>query len=121
MAQALGLVYVIWNGSKLTVEKGSSFQNGGLMQKAVINGQQVDAAQEMSVGKASVTMRLLRGDLLANVFVTGQYELQMQCDTGQTYVAPDAFITNMMNWSAGEGGKVKVEWAFAVALEVANG
>jgi len=121
MAQALGLVSAVWNGTKLTIEKGGTFQNGGLVQKPVIDGQQVDYANAMEAGKASVTMRLLRGQALASVFVGAQAELQLQCDTGQTYIAPDAFITNTMNWTAGDGGKVKVEWAFSVAAEQLNG
>jgi hypothetical protein len=121
MAQALGLVSIIWNGTKITVEKGGSFEDGGLIQKPVINGQQVDFANEMKAGKATVTKRLLRGDQLAAIFSTGQGELQMLCDTGQSYIAPDAFLTNTPNWTAGEGGKVKLEFAFSQASEVLNG
>ncbi len=121
MAQALGLVNVIWNGVKLSVEKGSSLTFGGLRQKSVVTGQQIDAAQEFVAGKAMVTIRLLRGDLLANIFITGQAELQVQCDTGQTYVIPDAFISNMGNFTAGDGGKVKIEWEFGTVQEIVNG
>jgi len=121
MAQGLGLISVIWNGVKIAVEKGGNFENGGLVKKATINGQQVDYANEMKAGKATVTKRLLRGEQLAGIFQGAQGELQLLCDTGQTYVAPDAFITNTMNWTAGDGGKVKVEWNFGEALEVLNG
>ena len=121
MAQTLGLISVIWNGTKVTVEKGGTFENGGLIQKEVINGQQVDYANEMHAGRAHVTIRLQRGSTLANVFTPGQGELQLLCDTGQTYVAPDAFLRNTMNWSAGDSGKVKLEWAFGEAEEVVNG
>lgn len=121
MAQALGLISAIWQGQKLTIEKGGTFENGGLIQKPVINGQQVDYANEMKAGKANVTMRLLRGQALAGVFIGSQGELQLQCDTGQTYIVPDAFITNTMNWTAGDGGKVKVEWGFGLGYEVLNG
>ncbi len=121
MAQALGLVSVVWNGVKLAVEKGSTFEQGGLMQKPIITGQQIDFANEMKQGKASATMRLLRGATLSASWAVQQGELQMQCDTGQTFVAPDAFLTNTPNFNAGEGGKVKLEWAFGVAQELVNG
>jgi hypothetical protein len=121
MAQALGIVNIVWNGQKMAVEKGSTFQNGGLQQKAVVNGKQIDYADEMVAGKAMCTKRLLRGDSLFGIWTTGTGELQMQCDTGQTYVIPDAFLTNTVNWTGGEGGKVKMEWAFGIATELLNG
>lgn len=121
MAQALGLVSIRWNGTKLPVEKGSTFQQGGLMQKPIITGQQVDFANEMREGKVSATKRLMRGDALLGIWSPGTGELQVQTDTGQTYLVPDAFLTNTANFTAGEGGKVKLEWAFGVAQEQLNG
>ena len=121
MAQALGLVQITWNGVNIPVEKGSTFQNGGLQQKPVINGRQVDYANEYVAGKASATKRLLRGDRLLGIWTAGQGEVQFLCDTGQTYSHPAAFLTNTVNWTAGEGGKVKLEFAFGECTEVLNG
>jgi hypothetical protein len=121
MAQALGIVYVIWNGTKLSVERGSSFEQGGLMQKPVITGQQVDYALEMKAGRARATKRLMRGDDLLGIWTSGPGELQLQCDTGQTFVAADAFLINTANFTAGDGGKVSLEWNFGVAAELTNG
>jgi len=121
MAQALGLVYLVWNGTKIAVEKGSTFKNGGLQQKPVISGQQVDFANEFVAGEVTATKKLLRGDSVLGIWTAGQGELQVQCDTGQTYVAPDAFLKNTANWTSGEGGKVKLEFVFGVATEQLNG
>jgi hypothetical protein len=121
MAQALGLVRIIWNGVNIAVEKGSTFENGGLMQKPVINGQQIDYANEFKAGKVSATKRLLRGDQLNGIWTQGQGELQLLCDTGQSYIDPAAFLTNTINWTAGEGGKVKMEFAVGACTEVING
>lgn len=121
MAQTLGLIEVIWRGVKITVEKGGTFQAGGLMNHAVITGKQVDFAQEMIAGKCTATKRLTRGETLSALWAAGQGELQVQCDTGQTFIVPDAFLTNTPSFTAGEGGKVPLEWAFGTVTEVANG
>jgi hypothetical protein len=121
MAQTLGLISIIWNGTKIAVEKGGTFQNGGLQQKPNVTGQQVDYSNEFVAGKVSCTSRLMRGQLLSNIWVGQQAELQIQCDTGQTYTDPEAFLTNLANFTAGDGGKVKLEFAVGAAAEVING
>jgi hypothetical protein len=122
MAQVLGLVSIVWNGTKLNIEKGATFEDSGYDQKPIVTGAQVDYAQEFMAGKVSCSMRLQRGLNLATIFIAGTAELQFVCDTGQSYLVPDAFIMGRKNITAGEGGKVKIEFGFGgPAQEILNG
>ncbi len=121
MAQTLGLINVIWRGQKLSIEKGGTVKLGGLLQKKVITGQQVDYANEMTASEVNVTARVQRGTSIIALFAPGQGELQVECDTGQTYTWPDAFIADQPSFTAGDGGKLKVKWEAGAATEVLNG
>ena len=121
MAQALGLISVIWRGQKITVEKGGTVTLGGLLQKEIITGQQVDYADEFHSSEIDVTARIKRGTSVLALFAGGQGELQVQCDTGQTYTWPDAFIADQAKFTAGDGGKLKIKWKAGSPTEVLNG
>jgi hypothetical protein len=118
MAQVLGLVDVIWNGQKIDVEKGSKVKLGGLMQKPLVVGQQVDFSAEYDMSEITVTTRLRAGDSLLSIFSSGAGELQVLCDTGQTYAWSDAFIANRPDFTAGEGGKVQIKWNASAPTEL---
>lgn len=118
MAQVLGLIEVSWRGNKIPVEKGGKVKLGGLMQKGMVVGQQTDYAQEYEMSEVTVTTRLRRGDSLLDIFAPGAGELQVLCDTGQTYTFPDAFVSNRPEFTAGEGGKVQVKWNASNAAEL---
>jgi len=110
MAQVLGLIDVVWKGTKIDVEKGGKVKLGGLMQKPLVVGQQVDYSAEYDMSEITVTTRLRAGDDLLKMFSAGAGELQVQCDTGQTFTWSDAFIANRPDFTAGEGGKVQIKW-----------
>jgi hypothetical protein len=48
-------------------------------------------------------------------------ELQVICDTGQTYVFADAFLTDRPEMTSGEGGKIELKWAAGAPEELLNG
>lgn len=121
MAQTLGLISVIWRGTNVPVEKGGTVTLGGLLQKEVITGMQVDYANEMTASHVTASSRLKRGDSLLSLYSPGQGELQVLCDTGQSYVWPDAFLAVMPKFTAGDGGKVALEWKAGIPQEVLNG
>jgi hypothetical protein len=120
MAQVLGLITVTFMGTKIDVEKGGTAKLGGLMQKGLVVGQQVDYVNEFDMSEINVTTRLRRGDSLIALFASGQGELQVLCDTGQTYVWPDAFVANLPEFTAGDGGKVKIKWNAGSPTELLN-
>lgn len=121
MAQTLGIVDLVWKGRKLAVEKGAELTLGGLKNTPVMYGRQVGHAQEMEASNVTAVVPLERGQRLSDLWAAGPGELQVLCDTGQTYVFPDAFLTNRPNATGGEGGKVRLEWSGGTPEELLNG
>ena len=122
MADTLGLIDVVWKGAKLYVERGAKLKLGGMKNNPVIRGRRVDRAQEFEASEVTATIALERGQRLLDVVGDGsEGELQCLCDTGQTYVFPDAFLTNRPEMTGGEGGKIELMWAAGEAEELLNG
>lgn len=121
MAQTLGIIDLVWRGRKLATEKGAKLMLGGIKQTPVMYGRQVGYAGEMEASTVTATIPLERGLRLSDIWASGQGELQVVCDSGQTYVFPDAFLTNRPNATGGEGGKVEMEWSAGFAEEILNG
>lgn len=118
MTQSLGVVDVIWNGRTIAVEPGAKFLLGGMQNKAVPYSRGVARAQEF-VGSTLEITTLLTADLRASdMYTTEEGELQIQCDTGQTIVSYNAFMTDRPDFSGGEGGKVPLKWSFSDYEEI---
>ncbi len=110
MTQSLGVVDIIWNGVKFPAEKGATFKQGGLVNKTVYAGRQVFRSQEPMAAMVTATTPFLASTSIAAILAPGEAELQFKCDTGQTYVMPNAFIVDQIEITGGEGGKVKLTW-----------
>jgi hypothetical protein len=118
MAQVLGLLQVVWNGTQIKVEKGSKVKLGGLVQKGVVTGSQVDFATEFEMSEVTATTVMQKGTALLGLFTPGQGELQVLCDTGQTYAFGDAFLANRPEFTGGDGGKVPLKWNASNPVEL---
>lgn len=118
MAQVLGIVDIIWQGQNIPVEKGAKVKLGGLKNKPVIYGRRVDRAQEFMQSEITATTHLRRGQRLTDLVNLGEGELQVICDTGQSYVFPDAFLDGEQEATGGEGGKIELKWAAGDYQEV---
>lgn len=119
MAQVVGIIDIIWNGVKVPIKPGSgSLKMGGLVNKDVIAGRQVFRAQMVHSSEVAGTTVLQVGQSLAGLFDSGEHELQVQSDTGQTYVISDAFLIDDGNLQDKDGGDVKLTWRGSAAVEV---
>lgn len=118
MAQTVGIIDAIWNGQKIPLEKGATFNPGGLKNNPVVAGRQVFYSQEVVPSKLDGTTVLQAGQQLSALVPSGQGELQVICDTGQVFVVPDAFRLDVPDITGGEGGKVKIVWNGSPAVEV---
>jgi glucose/arabinose dehydrogenase len=121
MAQVLGIVDVTWRGRRLDVEKGAKFKPGGTVSKPVVTGRKVDRAEEFQAGEVKATTTLKRGQRLSDVYTRQEGELVVLCDTGQTYSWPDAFLSELLEVTGGEGGKIELTWTVGEAEELLNG
>lgn len=121
MAQTLGIVDIVWKGKRIPCEKGAKFKNGGIKNNPVILGRRVDRSEEFQAGEVSCTTALLRGQRMSDLFSLGEGELQVLCDTGQSYTWSDAFMMEPLEVTGGEGGKIEMKWVVGEAEELLNG
>ncbi len=119
--QTLGIVDIVWKGAKLAVEKGAKVKLGGVQNNPVSYGRQVGRAQEFMASEITATVPLERGRPMSAIYTQGEGELQVLCDTGHTYVWPDAFLTGRPEMTGGEGGKIELKWAAGEPEELLNG
>ena len=119
MAQAVGIIDIVWKGVKVPLEKGATLNKGGMQNNPVVVGRQVHRSQEFTQSTVKGTTVLLAGQRLTDVIGNGQEgEMQVKCDTGQIFLIPDAFLTKIPDLTGGEGGKIALEFAGSEALEI---
>jgi hypothetical protein len=111
MAQFLGIVDIIWQGTNIPVEKGGKVKLGGLKNNPVTVGRQVGRAQEFVGSEIEAVTVMPRGQKFKERYGVGEGELQVVCDTGQSFIWADAFLTDQIEFTGGEGGKVPLKWS----------
>lgn len=116
--QTLGIVDIVWRGRNIPVEKGAKFKIGGIKNNPVTYGRKVGRAQEFMGSEVSATTNLERGQRWGNTWDAGEGELQVVCDTGQSYVMDDAFLTDIPYITGGEGGKIELQWMASAPEEI---
>ena len=87
----------------MDIKPGGTVTLGGMRNKPVIYGQQVDASQAMTASEINVTTVVKTGQPILTFVVKDQKELQVHCDTGQTLIWDTAFLDGATKITAGEG------------------
>ena len=118
MAKVLGIVDIIWRGRNIPVEKGAKIKIGGIKNNPVTYGRKVARAQEFEGSEVTATTNLEQDQRYGSLWSAGEGELQVVCDTGQTYILADAFLTDIPEITGGEGGKIELKWAGSAPEEV---
>lgn len=116
--QVLGIVDIVWRGRNILVEKGAKIKVGGIKNNAVTYGRGVSRAQEFEGSEVTATTHLEKGQRYGSLWTAEEGELQVVCDTGQTYIIADAFLTDIPEITGGEGGKIELKWAGSAPEEV---
>jgi len=120
--QTLGIIDIVWKGQKIPVEKGAKLRIGGMKQNVVTAGRRVGHANEFQPSEVTATTWLAKGQSFKALYSTGEGELQVLCDSGQTYIFSDAFLEgDRPEITGGEGGKIELKWAAGEPEEVLNG
>ncbi|MEO0374255.1 MAG: phage tail tube protein [Cyanobacteria bacterium P01_A01_bin.17] len=114
----LGIVDIVWRGRNIPVEKGAKIKIGGIQNTAVNYGRQIGRAQEFVGTEVTATTNLERGQRWGNTWDPNEGELQVVCDTGQTFVMDDAFLTERPDITGGEGGKIELQWMASTPEEI---
>lgn len=111
MAQVLGIVDIVWKGRNIPVEKGAKLKLGGIANNPVVYGRKVGRAGEYKQSEIEAVTAFERGQRISELYTSEEGELQVVCDTGQSFVFPDAFLTDQRELTGGEGGKIPLKWA----------
>ncbi|MFG1466827.1 phage tail tube protein [Xanthobacter sp. DSM 24535] len=107
MAQVLGIIDLLWRGKNIPIEKGAKLRLGGIKNTAVTYGRKVGRAQEYQGSEVTAKTYLEAGQSYGSVYDEGEGELQVVCDTGQTFVFPDAFLLDPPEMTGGESHELK--------------
>ncbi|MCY1666243.1 phage tail tube protein [Rhizobium sp. SL86] len=119
MTQVLGIIDIVWRGRTIPVEKGATIRLGGIKNTGVTYGRTVGRAGEFQGSEVNATTNLQRGQRATDLFDETEGELQVRCDTGQTFVINDAFLEgDRPVITGGEGGKIPLKWMGGVAEEI---
>ncbi len=118
MAQSVGIIDLVWRGTRIKVEKGAKVKLGGIQNNTVEYGRGAARSQEFKASSVEVTTILLRGQKASDLYTVEEGELQIQLDTGQTIVAHAAWMTERPDITGGEGGKIPLKWAFGEYEEI---
>ncbi|QIB34747.1 phage tail tube protein [Ancylobacter pratisalsi] len=118
--QSLGIIDIIWKGRKIDIEPGAKLLLGGLQNKGVTTGRKRKRVSEFKESIVTCTTTLDRGQSASDIYDPVEGELQVQCDTGQTYTFADAFMTERPEYSGGEGGKATIKWEGGDYEEIVN-
>jgi hypothetical protein len=120
VVQSAGITTIIWGGTTYNVDsKSVSFAAGGLVNKAVMNGNQISMAQDsVTPSMCQVNLALLKGATFVGLKAFNGQELQVELDSGQTWTIDAAYITDDPKFKGGAGNNVTIKWQGAPATEV---
>ncbi len=104
----LGVIDLYWNGSIVKIEKGATVKLGGMINEPVESTRDVDASQVFKASEVSATAVIPKGMSVTGTFGTAEGELQVQCDTGQSFSWAKAFRTGTLDFTGDQGGKLKL-------------
>lgn len=114
----LGIVRAYWQGTEIPLKTGSSFELGGISSKPQVVGTNIDFSNSMEASAIMLKVAVEKGSSLYATFPAGvPGELQIECDSGQTYAWPSAFRNGTIKITTGESSEAEVNFAAGTPLE----
>lgn len=117
--QYLGRATIRAGGLVFNTEKGAKLNLGGAKRNSVVTNYAVGYAEENAAAELECTIPLEKGGSLQVIRDMVDATLIFECDTGQVYVVNGAFVTDTLEVTDGEGGKISVKMAGEPAIEMA--
>lgn len=115
----LGIIEAIWQGYNVPLKPGSTFELGGVSAKPQVVGKRVDYSQAMEPSNIDLNVAVEQGMKVSDRFPRGVAgELQIQCDSGQTFVWDNAFVAGTIQVSTGDNSEAKVKFAGGTPTEL---
>ncbi|MDH4319872.1 MAG: phage tail tube protein [Desulfobulbaceae bacterium] len=118
MSKRLGIATIKYDGKVLNSRPGASMDPGGIARKSVITDLNIGFSEELRQSKVECEIAYDKDTSLAELGQISGATLTFDCDTGQSYVIKDAWITDTPQLTAGDGGKVKLTFEGPAAEEM---
>lgn len=111
--------YIKTDGAMLATMPGAKLDLGGVERSPVVGGNVVLGYSEViKPSMLTCEISLGQGTSLAELQGITAATVTYEADTGQTYVMRNAFVTKTLSVTAGEGGKVALEFSGDPAEEM---
>lgn len=117
MSQLLGRAYIKVDGDLLRSNTGAKIDLGGVMRGAVVGNQVHGYSESVKEATVECEISLAKGDNLEKIRNIADATVTFECDTGQTYIVRQAFLTEPPVVTEGEGGKIALKFAGQPAEE----
>lgn len=118
MTQFLGRATIRVNGQVIETNKGAALDLGGTKRNPIVTGRLVGYAEETVAATIECETSLAKGQTLQQLRDLVEATVVFECDTGQTYVVRNAFLTDTPTMKDGDGGNVALKFAGPAAEEV---
>lgn len=119
MAQRHSMAYIKVDGAMLPTMPGAKLDLGGVVRASVIGDNAILGFSETKKpSMLECEISLGAGMSLAALQGITDATITYEADTGQTYVVRSAFVTETLNVTAGEGGKVALKFEGQPAEEM---
>ena len=109
--QRLGRAYIKVNGNLIESLPGAKLNVGGVKRNPVVGNTVHGYAEEVVPATVECEISVSGQTKIMDIAKYKQETLTFECDTGQTFVVKDAFLTEPPELTAQEGGKVPLKFA----------
>lgn len=112
MSQVFGMAYVQVNGTLLATLPGAKLDIGGFERTPVAgDNRMLGFTKKPMPAMLTCEISLQAGATLDALRNTEAATITFQCDTGQVYTVPNAYVTKTLAMTSGDSGKVGLEMA----------
>lgn len=115
----LGIIEASWGGANIPLKPGNTFELGGLVSNPQPVGTTVDFSNSMKPSMIALKVAVATGMRVTDLFPAGVgRELQIRCDSGQTFVWDNAFRQGTIKVNDGDSSEAAVEFGAGAPLEI---
>jgi len=108
MTQYIGKVRISVNGAVLDSKPGASIDIGGVMRDSVVNDQKMGYMETPRPSRIECEVALARGASVEPLRTLTDGTAVFECDTGQRYIVKDAFTSETLVITGGQGYKLVI-------------
>lgn len=118
MSKKFGKATIQVNGKRLETYPGASLDLGGVVRNSVVGDNDIGYSEQNKQSVINCEVMLGQDVSLEELRNAADVSAAFKCDTGQSYLIGSAWLVNPPVLTAGEGGRVALQFEGAAAQEV---